>query len=214
MLSAMQRTLRSSVRPLAILTLLLASGGRAFSADEPAPKPDEKSKPPVSLFDGKTLKGWKVTTCEAVVQDGAILLKAGNGLVRTERTYRDFVLELEWKALKADNWDSGIYVRCSEPPAGSAWPKSYQVNLKKGMEGNLEDLKEARSKGLTKPGEWNRFKLTVRGAAAELEINGKPAWKAEGIKTPEGYIALQAEIPGGGQFLFREIKIRELGKEG
>jgi hypothetical protein len=48
-----------------------------------------------SLFDGQTLKGWKVTGCEAVVQDGAILLKSGNGLVRTERTYRDFVLEIE-----------------------------------------------------------------------------------------------------------------------
>jgi len=31
------------------------------------------------------------------------------------------------------------------------------------------------------------------------------------LKSPEGYIALQAEIPGGGQFLFRSIRILELG---
>ena len=33
---------------------------------------------PVVLFDGKTLDGWDVLTCEAVVENGAILLKAGN----------------------------------------------------------------------------------------------------------------------------------------
>ena len=35
-----------------------------------------------SLFDGKSLRGWHVTGCEAVVENGAILLKSGNGLVR------------------------------------------------------------------------------------------------------------------------------------
>ncbi|MGH9360566.1 MAG: 3-keto-disaccharide hydrolase, partial [Thermoanaerobaculia bacterium] len=160
---------------LAIVPLILSSG--ASPADDPPPpalKPADKENKEkgVSLFDGKTLKGWKVTNCEAVVQDGAILLKAGNGLVRTERPYRDFVLELEWKALKPDAWDSGIYFRCGEPPAGAAWPRNHQANLKKGMEGNVDDLKGARSTGLVKPGEWNRFQLTVVGATAKLEING------------------------------------------
>ena len=170
----------------------------------------KKEKSWVCLFDGKSLKGWKVTGCEAVVQDGAILLKAGNGLVRSERSYRDFVLEVDWKALKADKWDSGIFFRSNDPPAGSPWPPTYQANLLKGMEGNVNELKTARSKGLAKPGEWNHFKLTVVGSKAELEINGKPAWKADGVKEPSGYISLQAEIPGGGQFLFRNIRIMEL----
>jgi hypothetical protein len=165
----------------------------------------------VELFDGKTLAGWKVIGCEAEVQDGAIFLKGGNGVVRTERSYRDYVLEYEWKALKADNWDSGVYFRCGDPPPGAPWPTVYQANLRKGMEGNVEELKDARSTGLTKPGDWNHFKLTVKGTGAQLEINGKPAWKADGLKSPEGYIALQAEIPGGGQFLFRNVRILELG---
>jgi hypothetical protein len=200
---------------LFVFVSVLVSSRTGPAADPPpaAPRPAEKEKAPVSLFDGQTLKGWKVTGCEAVVQDGAILLKAGNGLVRTEKSYRDFVLEVEWKALKPDAWDSGIYFRSAEPPPGSAWPKVYQANLKKGLEGNVEELKEARSTGLTKPGEWNRFKLTAKGSAAELEINGKPAWKASGLKNLEGFIALQAEIPGGGQFLFRGIRILEIGKE-
>lgn len=173
---------------------------------------DAAKKEPVSLFDGKTLNGWKVMGCEAVVEDGCIFLKAGNGLVQTEKKYKDFILEVEWKALKADNWDSGVYFRYGDIPAGQPWPKMYQANLRRGMEGNVQELTEARSKDLTKPGEWNHFKLTVTGTKAELEINGKPAWKADGVKTPEGFISLQAEIPGGGQFLFRNIRIAELSE--
>lgn len=169
-----------------------------------------KTKEPVCIFDGKTMTGWKVTKCEAEVQDGAILLKAGNGMVQTEKVYKDFVLEIEWKALKADQWDSGIFFRCGDAPAGAAWPKTYQANLRKGLEGNVQELPDARSKDLIKAGEWNRFKLTVVGTRAELEINGQPAWKADGVNTPEGFIGLQAEIPGGGQFLFRNIRVTEL----
>ena len=177
----------------------------AIAADSPS-----SDKAMADLFDGKTLKGWKVIGCEAEVQDGAIFLKAGNGLVQAEGTYQDFVLELEWKALKADAWDSGIYFRCGEPPAGRPWPAKYQVNLRKGMEGNVDGLEGAKSTGLTKPGEWNHFKFTVSGTKAELEINGKPAWKADGLTTPTGNLYLQAEVPGGGQFLFRNIRLRRL----
>ena len=201
------------MRVIGIASVLIALRIGAPAGEEPKraePGASEKAKGPVGLFDGKTLKGWKVIGCEAVVQDGCILLKGGNGVVRTEKVYRDYVLDLEWKALKPDNWDSGIYFRCSDPPAGAPWPKMYQANLRKGMEGNVDELKDARSTGLTKPGEWNRFKLTVIGTTAQLEINGKPAWKADGLKSPEGFICLQAEIPGGGQFLFRNIRIQEV----
>ena len=196
--------MRSIWRVVAVL--LVASVCVAEDAARPA------GKEPVSIFDGKTLAGWKVRGCEATVEDGCIFLKAGNGLVQTEKKYKDFILEVDWKALKTDMWDSGVYFRYADVPAGQPWPKTYQANLRKGMEGNVQELPEARSKALTKPGEWNHFRLTVIGTKAELEINGKPAWKADGVKTPEGYIGLQAEIPGGGQFLFRNVRIVELGE--
>jgi hypothetical protein len=191
-----------------VILMLLATP--SLAKDGAVSQAAEKAGPWVTLFDGKTLEGWQVIGCEAEVQEGAILLKAGNGVVRTKRSYRDFVLEIEWKALKADKWDSGVFFRCGDPPPDRPWPKTYQANLRKGLEGNVSDLKAARSEGLTTPGQWNRFKLTVIGTTAALEINGRPAWKAEGVKTPSGYVALQAEIPGGGQFLFRNIRIREL----
>ncbi|OQW96459.1 MAG: hypothetical protein BWK77_04615 [Verrucomicrobia bacterium A1] len=166
--------------------------------------------PRVSLFDGKTLDGWSAIACEAVVDQGEILIRDGNGLVQTQKKYADFVLEFEWKALKADKWDSGVYFRYDTVPAGKPWPPRYQANLRQGLEGNVGDLPGAKSAGLVKVGEWNRFKLTVRGTAASLEINGQPAWSAEGLQGPrEGYVALQAEVAGGGQFRFRNLFITE-----
>lgn len=188
----------SAVLTLSTITLLFAASWSAAA--------DCGGK--TELFDGKSLAGWKVTGCEAKVQDGAILLAAGNGLVHTERQFDDFVLELDWKALHPEMWDSGIFFRCElPPPQGRPWPKDYQVNLRKGMEGNVQNLSGASSEGLAKPGEWNHFKLTVVGKTAALEINGQPAWKAEGLARPTGYLALQAEVPGGGQFLFKNIEI-------
>jgi len=165
----------------------------------------------IDLFDGKTLAGWHVTGCEAAVKDGAIAIESGNGLLRTDARYSDFVLELDWKALKPDHWDSGIYFRCDPPPKGRPWPTRYQANLRKGLEGNVDGLDKAVSQGLCKPGEWNRFKLTVIGTTAALEINGQPAWKADGLEIDCGPICLQAEVPGGGKFLFRNIRMTELG---
>jgi hypothetical protein len=73
------------------------------------------------------------------------------------------------------------------------------------------ELKGAASHGLCKDGEWNSFKLTVRGTTVAMEINGKPAWKTDGLQGPkESFIALQAEVPGGGQCLFRNLYITEL----
>lgn len=171
---------------------------------------DEK---PVVLFDGKSLEGWDVLKCEAEVQDGAILLKAGNGLVQTKQQYADFVFEFEWKALKDDAWDSGVYFRYQAVPKDSPWPERYQVNLRKGGEGDLVGFESAKNTVPIKVGDWNRYELTVKGKVASLKVNGKTVWKADGIEVAEGYIALQAEIPGGGQFLFRNIRITDLKKK-
>ncbi|MFT6238992.1 MAG: hypothetical protein ACJAQT_001069 [Akkermansiaceae bacterium] len=165
----------------------------------------------VSLFNGKDLTGWSVLKCEAEVKDRNLFIKSGNGLVQTEGKYRDFVLEYEWKALGENNWDSGVYFRYTSVPKNSPWPKRYQANLLKGKEGNVGGIEGGTSKGLIKEREWNTFKLTVQGSQISLLINGKEAWKADGLADLEaGFIAVQAEVPGGGQHLFRNIFITEL----
>lgn len=164
-----------------------------------------------ALFDGKTLDGWTVLNCEAVVDDGNILLVEGNGLVQTEKMYSNFILEFDWKPLAEDKWDSGIYFRYDAVPKNQFWPKNYQVNLKQGQEGNMSPFKGATSEGLFKPGQWNQLKIIVDGAKVSLEMNGKKAWQAEGLEGPEkGYIAIQAEVPNGGKHRFKNIYLTEL----
>lgn len=167
----------------------------------------------VVLFNGKDLTGWTVTECETEIKDGVLLLKKGEGWVRTDHQYTDFVLSWECRNLQAKGYDSGVHFRAELPAAGAHWPKKFQVNLKEGQEGNLTSIKSAASTGLYKPGDWNAFVLTVVGNTAELVINGKPAWKTDGIDAATGYIGLQSEPTIGGQFEFRNIKIKELGKK-
>ena len=191
---------RTSTLPLALIALAsLLAAAAALAADR------------LSLFNGKDLSGWTVLKCEAKADNGEIFIEGGNGLVQTEKKYANFVLEFDWKELADDNWDSGIYFRYDTVPANRPWPDKYQANMRKGLEGNVEGLKGATSTGLIKPHEWNSFKLTVNGDKAELEINGQPAWKAEGLAGPKtGYIAIQAEVPNGGQHRFKNIYITEL----
>ena len=48
-----------------------------------------------SLFDGETLNGWTIENdCAAEVQNGMLLLKSGNGWLRSDLSYTDFVLKL------------------------------------------------------------------------------------------------------------------------
>jgi hypothetical protein len=183
----------------------------AIAAGCTSKKAGEGSKQVVLLFDGKTLAGWTVLDCNATVDNGDILLVNGNGLVQTDKKYGDFVLELEWKPLKESEWDSGVYFRYDSVLPDHAWPEKYQANLRQGMEGNVDGLPNAKSKGLILAGQWNRFKLTVQGTKAAMEINGKPAWESDGLEGPkEGYFALQAEVEGGGQNRFRNIYLTPL----
>ncbi len=194
----------SRFQRIILIVALLAVSVSLATAAEKAAKMGKCEK----IFNGKDLKGWTVTGCEAEVADGAILIKSGNGLVQTEKQYADFVLEIEWKARKPKDYDSGIYFRYTKVPRPKRpWPVRYQANMLEGQEGNLVGFKGAISKGLVKAGKWNKFKLSVIGSKAQLEINGRLAWKADGIEDPKGYIGLQAEVPKGGQFLFRNICI-------
>lgn len=194
-------------------------GGLAVSgacgAEGPSPQPaPSASRAAYSLFDGKTLNGWTIENgCQVTVDNGTILLKGGNGWLRSDHTYGDFALHVEWKAEKKADYDSGIYVRTLPP--GSPFPRrSYQINLLQGQEGALKALPKAVvPAGLVRPGEWNAFDVTVVGNTIELQINGKPAYKAVGLKHPRGYIGLQCEVIKGGEFRFRNLHVVEFDHE-
>jgi hypothetical protein len=163
------------------------------------------------LFNGRDLEGWHISNCEAGVENGHLVLKSGNGFVRSDHRYGDFTLELQWRARQEKDYDSGIYFRAELPMGPRPWPTRYQINLLQGQEGNVTTVPAAKSTGLIKAGEWNQFKLTVIGSQASLEINGTPAWQVDNIEAASGYIGFQAEVPKGGQFEFRDIRLTEHG---
>lgn len=194
---------RFAILPVLILASLSAV---AVGADGPAGFHS-------ALFDGVSLEGWTVENgAEVEVTDGMLLLKGGDGWLRSDHVHTDFVLHLEWKALKAHEYDAGIYIRT--PREGAPFPRGgYQVNLLEGKEGNIGNLPGAASTGLIRPGEWNSFDITVTGDEVATVINGKPAWTASGLKNPSGYVGFQVEVPKGGQFLIRNVTLTETGFE-
>lgn len=172
---------------------------------------DEPAGVTRTLFDGVSLHGWSVENdCDVDVVDGCIRLKAGNGWLRSHHTYRDFDLHVEWKALQAEKYDAGIYIRAGRDGKPSPKP-AYQVNLLQHKEGNISSLPGAESSGLVKAGDWNAFDLRVVGDTVSLKINGQQAFTAAGLKEPDGYIGFQVEVPVGGQFLIKNVKVTELG---
>lgn len=164
------------------------------------------------FFEGHSLAGWVVENGAEVdfVEDG-LRLKNGNGWLRSVEEFRDFELSLEWKALQAKDYDAGIYIRSAR--TGQPFPQpSYQINLKEGREGTIAPLWASVPSGLVKPaGEWNTFVIRVLGDAVSLTINGQPAYTVAGLQARQGHIGFQIEVPHGGQFLIRHVRLTEWG---
>ena len=164
------------------------------------------------LFDGTTLSGWTIeNNCKADVGDDEIHLIDGNGWLRSDHQYGDFLMHVEWKAEKASKYDAGIYVRTQV--GGSPFPRrGYQLNLAEGNEGACGGLKGATPPpGLIKHGKWNSFDIIVIKDTLSLAINGRPAYRASGMTIDRGHIGIQVEVPSGGRMRFRNIQVTELG---
>jgi len=144
----MQSILLYSLVSFAILT-----GGNVKKSD----KSLENQKGWISLFDGKTTKGWhsygKPTAGEAwKVEDGTIHLDAGKGLsagdLVTNESFDNFDLKLDWKqaACMGDDWpDLQMIIKAAfscAPQNGhhEVLSRVDYVTLKKGGEGALREF--------------------------------------------------------------------------
>lgn len=175
----------------------------------------------VSLFDGKSLGGWTAEhTDRFSVREGVILSDGGTGWLRSAKTYRNFELVAEYRALKKGG-DSGIFFRATAESAADAphWPvKGYQLQVLDGA-GNLQifghgtappkfDRKTADLNAVMKgAGEWQALTLKVVGGRAEVSLNGKLITTSDAIQLSDGHIGLQGE---NSQFEWRNLKIKTL----
>ena len=56
-------------------------------------------------------------------------------------------------------------------------------------------------------GEWNEWRVLVKGGSVTLWCNSKLAWEATGLLPERGHIGLQAE---GVPMEFRNLQLREI----
>lgn len=161
-----------------------------------------------SLFNGKDLTGWShVNGGTFVATNGLIHMQGDKGWLRTDKEYRDFILEVEWRGLET-NFNSGIFVRA--PLEGNPWaPNVCQVNLKQSAVGELLDgsTKAEHSTIMRPVNQWTKFRIEARGTTLKLSIDGEPAWEFKDFRPVSGYIGLQDE---GRPIDFRNLRVREL----
>jgi len=159
-----------------IAIALLLSLPAGFAADEAGF---------TSLFDGKTLAGWKLVGGHGpgyLVQDNKIVCPAeGGGNLFTEKEYGNFVFRFEFLLTPGAN--SGIGIRA--PYEGDAayqgmeiqilddGDKMYTGKIKpEQYHGSVYDMIPART-GYRKPlGEWNEEEIAVNGRHIKVTLNG------------------------------------------
>jgi hypothetical protein len=201
------------------------------AADSPSndkPTPDKDGF--YSLFDGKSLDGWKVNeNAESFkVEDGNIVV---NGKVShafyegpvMNHEFKDFHLKAEVQCFEHSN--SGIYfdTKFQEhgfPQVGfEAQVNNTHADPKK--TGGLYNVKDVMNNSPAKDHEWFTYEIIQKGDNIKILINGKettdwtqPAdWKGA-ANQPErriqpGTFALQGHDPGS-KVLYRNIMVKPL----
>jgi glucose/arabinose dehydrogenase len=152
------------------------------------------------LLDGRTLDGWtQVGPGRFVVQsDGSIVGEGGMGLLYyTPRTFRDFVLELEYRA-ESPGANSGIFVRFPERPKTpqDAVTGGYEIQIDDTGDathttGSIYDVAAPTRMAAKPAGQWNHYRIEVAGQRYQVFLNGEKVNDFFGDRGREGYIGLQ-----------------------
>jgi hypothetical protein len=169
-----------------------------------------------TLFNEKDLKGWVAFKANGVdpfsVGSGGTLRLMGGpkGHLRTERTYSDFVLRLEFmlpEGGRVTGNGSGILLRMTGPDRSGA---SYlEANIGKG---NTGDIWWASGKRLIRYrllnerpiGAWNAYVIVCEGDRLTLILNGQIVNEVRGLKGMVGHIGIVAQ---GTDVWFRNIRL-------
>jgi len=188
----------------------------------------------VSLFDGKTFKGWEGNLEVFRIEDGAIVAGSlkeripRNEFLCTTKEYGDFELRLKFKLL-GKGANAGVQVRSRRAAKDSTHPHEmigYQPDLGEGWWGCLYDEsrrrkvlagppKEERGK-IVKPDDWNEYVIRCEGPRIRLSINGHQTvdyTEPEKAIPQTGLIGLQIHGGAPSEAWYKEIRIRELGIE-
>jgi hypothetical protein len=182
-----------------------------------------------SLFNGRDLTGWEVRdgTSTVLVDDGAMVAfhqgTSGHTYLTTEKSYGDFILELDVKVI--GDLNSGILLRgVSDPNFRNGKVHGYQMEIDqterqwtggiyeemgRGWLYSLEGKDDA--KKAYNPSEWNHYRIEAIGEHFRIWVNGIPTLNMSDKKTTEGVIGFQIHnLPkngGGGSVSIRNVRI-------
>ncbi|HLT07203.1 MAG TPA: DUF1080 domain-containing protein [Cyclobacteriaceae bacterium] len=211
----------SKIVAFLMLTLMFSPGVMAQQAEKTT-----------QLFDGKSLKGWKVFPSEFTglwtVKDGVIVGGDGttniaeNNYLCTENAYEDFEFRCLFR-LTGDHEkgmiNSGIQYRSFIEGGNMV---GYQADIGRGFWGDIYDEhRRAKLIGgdlstlqhVLKEDGWNSYIVRVRGERHELYINGVKTAdyieKDASIPT-KGIIGVQLHSGGNAKLELRDITITEL----
>src|SRR5262249_9586261 len=87
----------------------------------------------VPLFNGKDLTGWVRVNCapETFRAEGGEIITTGKpmGVIRTDRMYENYVIELDWMHVKPRG-NSGLFVHSGAFPAkGTPFTKGHEIQV-------------------------------------------------------------------------------------
>ena len=201
------------MRRLFVTSLVIAAG---CASGSPSSGPNQLAQDELSdgwtlLFDGQSLDGWTNRgTAEWHVENGTVTVTpdTGAGHLATNRSYRDFRLQLDFFVGEGAN--SGVYVRAPENEAATV-DNAYEVQIfdagPQWQTGELIQVQENEVAPNT-VNRWNHLDITVEGYHFTVDLNGRRTVDAEAPpRLREGVIIL---APAQGELRFRSIRIQEL----
>ncbi len=190
-----------------------------------------------NMFNGKDLSGWVNVNTDpnTWTVKGDTLVCSGHpiGVLRTERQYENFILEVEWKHLEPGG-NSGVFVWAEGKPfEEQRLPKGVEVQILElewsvqhnqtdayvhgeifgtmGLKTIPDNPRGERSKSWEKrckgKGQWNKYTVVCVDGTIKLSINGKFVNGISGSPIKKGYICLESE---GAEIHFRNVRIMEL----
>lgn len=190
-----------------------------------------------SLFDGKTLNGWKALAGKATyaVEDGVIVgttvANSPNTFLATEKEYGDFILEVDVK-LESGEGNSGVQTRSHYNPEGKngqGLVYGRQVELdpsSRKWSGGIYDegrrlwlyplTLNAKAQDAYKPDDFNHFRIECIGKEMRTWLNGVPVAYLVDTIDQKGFIALQVHSVNkpelvGKKVWFKDIRIKTTG---
>lgn len=185
-----------------------------------------------SLFDGKTLSGWRPLGGQAryEVKDGVIVgtavMGTPNSFLTTEKTYGDFIFECEVNVDEGLN--SGIQFRSlSKPDFENGRVHGYQMEIDatdRAFSGGIYDeaqrgwlyapeLNPAAQTAFRRNNSWNLYRIEAIGHSLRTFVNGVEVAHVIDDVTAEGFFCLQVHSIGdkkeeGKQVRWRNIRIQ------